>query len=320
VSITASETSAEAEGVTRTVSVQSPSGELSRSVELPGAIFDVQVNVPLIHQVVVAQLAAARQGTADTKTRGEVRGGGKKPYRQKGTGRARQGSTRAPQFAGGGTVHGPTPRNYVQRTPKKMKAAALRGALSDRARHGRVHVVSGVVDEAASAPSTKAAAAHLRSLVGSRHVLVVAERHDELTWKSLRNVSEVHLLAPGQLNTYDVLVSDDVVFTEGALAAFVAGPPKGKGADAVARESELDDLADAVSTLSKEPATATTAKPAVAKGETKPAGEGVSDEEMAEEVAGATSSDLEVEPDFEAEASGASSDTEAAKDPDGVGE
>ena len=112
------------------------------TVELPAEIFDVQVNIPLIHQVVVAQLAAARQGTHDTKTRGEVRGGGRKPYRQKGTGRARQGSTRAPQFAGGGVVHGPTPRDYAQRTPKKMKAAALRGALSDRARDGRVHVVS----------------------------------------------------------------------------------------------------------------------------------------------------------------------------------
>src|SRR6202012_4862613 len=147
-------------GTARSVNVQSPSGDLARSVELPAEIFDVQVNVPLIHQVVVAQLAAARQGTHDTKTRGEVRGGGKKPYRQQGPGRARQGSTRAPQFAGGGTVHGPTPRSYAQRTPKKMKAAALRGALSDRARHGRVHVVSGVVDEATSAPSTKVAALH----------------------------------------------------------------------------------------------------------------------------------------------------------------
>jgi large subunit ribosomal protein L4 len=291
VSITAA---AKAEGVTRSVNVQSPSGDLARTAELPADIFDVQVNVPLIHQVVVAQLAAARQGTADTKTRGEVRGGGKKPYRQKGTGRARQGSTRAPQFAGGGTVHGPSPRSYVQRTPKKMKAAALRGALSDRARHGRVHVVSGVVDEAATAPSTKTAAAHLRRVVGAHHVLVVAQRSDELTWKSLRNVAEVHLLAPGQLNTYDVLVSDDVIFTEGALAEFVAGPPKGKGGQAVARESEV--------------------------GKTKPAGEGVSDEEMAQEVADATSKDLEVEPDFEAEAGGAASDTEAAKDPEGVGE
>src|ERR1700760_702128 len=139
------------------VDVKSSEGKVTGSVELPDAVFDVQVNVPLIHQVVVAQLAAARQGTHDTKTRGEVRGGGKNPYRQKGPGRARQGSTRAPQFAGGGTVHGPTPRSYVQRTPKKMKAAALRGALSDRARHGRIHVVSGVVDDAVAAPSTKSA-------------------------------------------------------------------------------------------------------------------------------------------------------------------
>jgi large subunit ribosomal protein L4 len=315
------------EGVTRSVSVQSPSGDLKRTAELPAAVFDVQVNVPLIHQVVVGQLAAARQGTADTKTRGEVRGGGKKPYRQKGTGRARQGSTRAPQFAGGGVVHGPTPRSYVQRTPKKMKAAALRGALSDRARHGRIHVVSGVVDEALGVPSTKSAAAHLHSVVGSRHVLVVAERRDELTWKSLRNVREVHLIAPGQLNTYDVLVSDDVVFTEGALAEFLAGPPKGKGADAVARESELEDLADAVTTLAQEPQVeAPAAKPkkatksAASKAKTVPAGEGVSDAEMVAEVEASTSSELVDEPKFEAEAEGAASDTEAAKDPDGVGE
>jgi large subunit ribosomal protein L4 len=333
--------------VTRSVNVQSPSGDLKRTAELPAAVFDVQVNVPLIHQVVVGQLAAARRGTADTKTRGEVSGGGKKPYRQKGTGRARQGSTRAPQFAGGGTVHGPTPRSYVQRTPKKMKAAALRGALSDRARHGRIHVVSGVVDEALGVPSTKSAAAHLRSVVGSTHVLVVAERRDELTWKSLRNVQEVHLIAPGQLNTYDVLVSDDVVFTEGALAEFLAGPPKGKGADAVARESELEDLADAVTTLAKEPASTPEPKkrsprkaPAgkaeanagdevageqavsegPGKGETRAAGEGVSDEEMAAEVEEATSGEIADAPKFEAEADGAASDTEAAKDPDGVGE
>jgi large subunit ribosomal protein L4 len=328
------------EGVTRSVNVQSPSGDLKRTADLPAAVFDVQVNVPLIHQVVVGQLAAARQGTADSKTRGEVSGGGKKPYRQKGTGRARQGSTRAPQFAGGGTVHGPTPRSYVQRTPKKMKAAALRGALSDRARHGRIHVVSGVVDDATSVPSTKTAAVHLRRIVGSRHVLVVAERRDELTWKSLRNVPEVHLIAPGQLNTYDVLVSDDVVFTEGALAEFLAGPPKGKGADAVARESELDDLADAVTTLAKEPVAEPAAEPkkraprkaaakkagepAVAEGQgdgaTRPAGEGVSDEEMVAEVEKSTSGEIADAPKFEAEADGASSDTEAAKDPDGVGE
>jgi large subunit ribosomal protein L4 len=291
---------AEADGITRSVNVQSPSGDLARSAELPAAIFDVAVNVPLIHQVVVAQLAAARQGTADTKTRGEVSGGGKKPYRQKGTGRARQGSTRSPQFAGGGVSHGPTPRSYAQRTPKKMKVAALRGALSDRARHGRVHVVSGVVDEAINVPSTKAAAAHLRAVVDSRHVLVVAERRDELTWKSLRNVPEVHLIAPGQLNTYDVLVSDDVVFTEGALAEFLAGPVKGRGADAVARESELDDLADAVSTLAVEPpdAAATTTNTAGTSSAGEPA---------------VSEGDAEVSDD-------AGSDAEAGTDPGGAGQ
>jgi large subunit ribosomal protein L4 len=201
-----------------------------RSVELPAEIFDATVSVPLIHQVVVAQLAAARQGTHKTKTRGEVRGGGAKPYRQKGTGRARQGSTRAPQFAGGGTVHGPVPRDYSQRTPKKMKAAALRGALSDRARHGRIHVVDKLVVE--DVPSTKQAITLLADLTTRAHVLVVAERDDVLTWKSLRNAPTVHLIAPGQLNTYDVLVSDDVVFTEGALQAFLAGNPKGKSAKA----------------------------------------------------------------------------------------
>jgi large subunit ribosomal protein L4 len=207
-------------------------------VDLPAEIFDVQVNVPLIHQVVVAQLAAARQGTHSTKTRGEVRGGGKKPYRQKGTGRARQGSTRAPQFAGGGVVHGPTPRSYTQRTPKKMKLAALRGALSDRARAGRVHVVSSLVD--GDLPSTTTAVTALAEISTRRHVLVVAAREDVLTWKSLRNVPSVHLLVPDQLNTYDVLVSDDVVFTRDAYDAFVAGPATGRSAKAVASESEVE--------------------------------------------------------------------------------
>jgi large subunit ribosomal protein L4 len=206
------------------VDVKSPTGEATGSVDLPDALFDVEVNIPLVHQVVVAQLAAARQGTADTKNRGEVRGGGRKPYRQKGTGRARQGSTRAPQFVGGGVVHGPTPRSYAQRTPKKMKAAALRAALSDRARGGKLHVVSGLLD--GDTPSTKTASAALATIASSKHVLVVLERTDTPTWKSLRNVETVHVIAPDQLNTYDVLVSDDVVFTEGALAAFIAGPAK----------------------------------------------------------------------------------------------
>jgi large subunit ribosomal protein L4 len=181
------------------------------------------VNVPLIHQVVVAQQAAARQGTHSTKTRGEVRGGGKKPYRQKGTGRARQGSLRAPQYAGGGVAHGPVPRSYVQRTPKKMKAAALRGALSDRLSHGRVQVVSAFVE--GDVPRTKDAMAVLAAAIGTLdrplRVLVVAHRDDEVTWKSLRNVAGVHTLTEDQLNTYDVLASDHVVFTEQALTAFV---------------------------------------------------------------------------------------------------
>ncbi|MCU1659533.1 MAG: ribosomal protein, partial [Pseudonocardiales bacterium] len=172
------------------------------------------------------------------KTRGEVRGGGKKPYRQKGTGRARQGSTRAPQFAGGGVVHGPHPRSYDQRTPKKMKAAALRGALSDRARNDRLHVVTSLVS--GDAPSTKAAAETLAKVSGAQHVLVVAERSDEQTWKSLRNLPEVHLLEPGQLNTYDVLISDDVVFTQAALEAFLAGPATGRSAKGSATSAEAD--------------------------------------------------------------------------------
>ncbi len=204
---------------TQTVDVLDAAGKKSGSAELPAAIFDVPTNVPLIHQVVVAQLAAARQGTAKTKTRGEVRGGGKKPYRQKGTGRARQGSLRAPQYAGGGVVHGPVPRDYTQRTPKKMKAAALRGALSDRARAGRVHVVTELV--AGDVPSTSAALTALRNVVADRSALVVLQRGDELTFKSLRNVPTTHLIWVDQLNTYDVLVNDDVVFTAAALEDFL---------------------------------------------------------------------------------------------------
>jgi large subunit ribosomal protein L4 len=202
------------------VEVREADGTSAGTVELPAEVFDVQANLSLMHQVVVAQQAAARQGTHDTKTRGEVSGGGRKPYRQKGTGRARQGSTRAPQFAGGGVVHGPTPRDYSQRTPKKMKAAALRGALSDRARAGRVHVVSSFAD--GDTPSTRTARTALQAVTDARKVLVVLDRDDVAGWKSLRNVPSVHLLDEGQLNTYDVLVSDDVVFTRAALDAFLA--------------------------------------------------------------------------------------------------
>ncbi|WP_102509355.1 50S ribosomal protein L4 [Sanguibacter massiliensis] len=222
---------------TLTVDVIDPTGKKAGTAELPAEVFDVQTNVPLIHQVVVAQRAAARQGTADTKTRAEVSGGGRKPYKQKGTGRARQGSTRAPQFAGGGVVHGPTPRDYTQRTPKKMKAAALRGALSDRARHGRVHVVTGFGID--GAPSTSSALKVLAGFSERKNVLVVLERGDELTVKSLRNAAQVHLLVADQLNTYDVLISDDIVFTQGALEAFLAGPTTGRSATAVASSAEI---------------------------------------------------------------------------------
>jgi large subunit ribosomal protein L4 len=219
-----------------TVDVMSAAGEKSGTVDLPAEIFDVQVNIPLIHQVVVAQQAAARQGTHSTKTRGEVAGGGRKPYRQKGTGRARQGSIRAPQYAGGGIVHGPTPHGYDQRTPKKMKAAALRGALSDRARDGRVHVVESLVS--GDSPSTKAAVAALANVTDRPRTLVVVERGDDATWLSLRNVDTVHVLAVDQLNTYDVLLSDDVVFLKGAFDVLVEGPTTGKSVKAVATSSE----------------------------------------------------------------------------------
>jgi large subunit ribosomal protein L4 len=209
----------------RQVDVRTPAGETSGSVTLPGELFDANANVSLMHQVVIAQLAAARQGTHSTKTRGQVSGGGAKPYRQKGTGRARQGSTRAPQFTGGGTVFGPQPRDYEKKTPKKMKAAALRGALSDRAREGRVHVVSAFVD--GDAPKTKAAMATLNGVTQAKRVLVVLDRDDVLNWVSLRNLPQVHLIEAGQLNTYDVLVADEVVFTETALAEYVEGRSRG---------------------------------------------------------------------------------------------
>ena len=206
-----------------TIPVNTPAGGTDGDVTLPAQLFGVPANIPLMHQVVVAQLAAARQGTHKAKNRGEVSGGGKKPYRQKGTGRARQGSTRAPQFNGGGTVHGPVPHLYTQRTPKKMKAAALRGALSDRARNGAVHVLSGLV--AGELPSTREAIGAVFGIDGvaqAKVVLVVVSRDDEAGWKSLRNAPTVHLIAADQLNTYDVLRSDRLVFTRAALAEFVA--------------------------------------------------------------------------------------------------
>jgi len=205
---------------TLALDVRKADGKKAGSVELPAALFDVKTNIPLIHQVVVAQLAAARQGTHSTKRRGEVSGAGRKPFKQKGTGNARQGSIRAPHMTGGGIVHGPKPRNYSQRTPKKMVAAALLGALSDRARGQRLHIVEGFGLE--GTPSTKTAASVLTSLGATKNVLVVIERGDELSIKSVRNLAYVHVLTFDQLNAYDVLVSDDVVFTKAAYDAFVA--------------------------------------------------------------------------------------------------
>ncbi|MCT7658201.1 50S ribosomal protein L4 [Mycobacterium deserti] len=202
------------------IDVHTPGGKTDGSVELPAELFDVEPNIALMHQVVEAQRAAARQGTHSTKTRGEVRGGGKKPYRQKGTGRARQGSTRAPQFTGGGIVHGPKPRDYSQRTPKKMIVAALRGALSDRARNGRIHAVTELVE--GQTPSTKSAKTFLAALTDRKNVLVVVGRSDQTGELSVRNLPGVHILSPDQLNTYDVLKADDVVFSVEALNAYIA--------------------------------------------------------------------------------------------------
>jgi large subunit ribosomal protein L4 len=219
---------------TRTVDVLDVKGAKSGTTELPAELFDVPANIPLIHQVVTAQLAAARQGTHDTKSRGEVRGGGRKPYRQKGTGRARQGSRRSPQYVGGGIVHGPEPRSYAQRTPKKMITAALRGALSDRARDGRVFVISELVS--GDAPSTKAALAAVAAATASDKVLVVIHRDEDLAWLSLRNVPTVQVIVVDQLNAYDVLVNDDVVFTSASLQAYVD-----RGSDGPRGASEEDE-------------------------------------------------------------------------------
>ncbi len=255
--------------MTATIDLLDGAGGKAGTLDLPAEIFDAPVNVSLIHQVVIAQLAAARQGTHATKTRGQVSGGGAKPYRQKGTGRARQGSRRAPQFTGGGVVHGPQPRSYAQRTPKKMKAAALRGALSDRARNGRVHVVTSLVE--GDVPATKKGLAALRTLTERPHVLVVLDRDDMVAWLSLRNLPEVHLLTPDQLNTYDVLTCDDVVFTTGSYAAFT-------GIDVAVDEAAAKKTADASAGTKKSAKKATTRKaagseePGAAKATAKKAG------------------------------------------------
>jgi large subunit ribosomal protein L4 len=221
----------------KTLDVIDVSGKKVGSVDLPAETFDVQTNVPLIHQVVVAQRAAARQGTHNTLRRGEVSGAGRKPFKQKGTGRARQGSIRAPQMRGGGIVHGPHPRDYAQRTPKKMIAAALRGALSDRARGDRIHVIDTL--SVGEKPSTKAIVGLLASIASSKHVLIVLEREDDLSYKSVRNISTVHVLPYDQLNAYDVLVSDDIVFTKGAFDAFVVFNAKSLSSASATEKEEV---------------------------------------------------------------------------------
>ena len=222
-----------------TIDIKNSAGAKVGTVDLPGEIFDQQTNIPLIHQVVTAQLAAARQGTQKAKNRGETSGSGKKPFAQKGTGRARQGSIRAPLQRGGGAAHAVRPRSYFQRTPKKMIAAALKGVLSDRQRNERIYVI----DSITTAPSTKAAIAAVRQFSGRKNVLVVLSRAEDISWRSLRNAEDMHLLVPDQLNAYDILKSDDLVFTQAAINDFLAGPVKGKGATAVARESELEATA-----------------------------------------------------------------------------
>jgi large subunit ribosomal protein L4 len=221
-----------------TLEVKNAEGKKVGSVDLPAEIFDAQTNIPLIHQVVTAQLAAARQGTQKAKNRGETSGSGKKPFKQKGTGRARQGSVRAPLQRGGGAAHAVRPRSYFQRTPKKMIAAALRGVLSDRVRNERIHVI----DSIASAASTKGALAAVRQFSDRKHLLVVVSRKEDLAWRSLRNADDLHLLVPDQLNAYDILKSDDVVFSEAAITDFVkarTAAKAGKGVKSVARESEV---------------------------------------------------------------------------------
>ena len=207
-----------------TLNVTDTKGNANGTVEAPAEIFgisneDVLAHGPLVHQVVIAQLAAARQGTHAVKNRANVSGGGKKPWKQKGTGRARQGSIRAPQWVHGGVVHGPVPRKYDQRTPKKMKAAALRYALSDRANAGRIAVVDfGIKD----VPSTKTAVAALTPVTNNQFTTVVLSRENINEWMSVRNIPTVHVIFADQLNTYDVVTAQYVVFSKEGFEAFVA--------------------------------------------------------------------------------------------------
>jgi large subunit ribosomal protein L4 len=226
------------------IKVTTAAGKSKGKVDLDEAYFGVQPNIPVMHQVVTAQLAARRAGTQSTKTRAEVRGGGAKPWRQKGTGRARQGSIRAPHWRGGGVTHAPKPRSYAQRTPKKMIRLALASALSDRQADGKVVVLDGWgIDD----PSTKAALAVLDNVGVEGRVLVVLTRDeaDVATWKSLRNVPEIHILTVGELNAYDVLVSDWVIFTKDSLpASRAAESTESGGTTDTAETTETDDGSD----------------------------------------------------------------------------
>ncbi len=218
-----------------TVDVKDLGGKGAGTADLDDAWFGQAPNIPLMHQVVTAQLAAKRAGTQSTKTRAEVRGGGAKPWRQKGTGRGRQGSTRAPHWVGGGVTHAPKPRDYAQKTPKKMIRLALRSALSDRAADGKVAVLDAWSLEA---PSTKSALAALKSLGVEGRVLVVLGDDDTAAWKSLRNLQQVHPISPGELNAYDVLVSDWVVFTRDTLPSSEEKPAEAEVE--IAKKPSLD--------------------------------------------------------------------------------
>jgi large subunit ribosomal protein L4 len=195
------------------VDTMDATGAKAGSVDLDDAVFGIEPNIPVMHQVVTAQLAARRAGTQSTKTRAEVRGGGAKPYKQKGTGRARAGSNRSPLWTGGGVIHAPKPRAYAQRTPKKMIRLALKSALSDRAATGRVLVIDWGLDT----PSTKGAMAALTANGVEGRVLAVLRAEDDAVWKSLRNLEDVHVCGAAELNAYDVLISDWVVFTPDTL-------------------------------------------------------------------------------------------------------
>jgi large subunit ribosomal protein L4 len=199
-----------------TLTVKTPAGAAAGNVDVADALFGIEPNVPVLHQVITAQLAARRAGTQSTKTRAEVSGGGIKPWRQKGTGRARQGSTRAPHWTGGGVALGPKPRSYAQRTPKKMIRLALASALSDRAAENKVVVVD---DWAWTTPKTKDAIAALGALGIDGRALVVLTPEDEVAWKAFRNLQNVHVITVGELNAYDVLACDWVIFTTKSLPA-----------------------------------------------------------------------------------------------------